>query len=149
MRTSIASVLRNIVAFLNVNNLKEYLNKAQGVLPSGSNLKSIIVKEILNKPNLTSQEIRDTYQKLKGIIKGYKPLSNRLPFQEIILKPLQAFFESKYFIPTGMLDEIRDSKKILVKTEKELEQAQNLTIDTLQKGTPQRQIKPHTQITNK
>lgn len=148
MRISLASVLRNIVATLSVNNLKEYLNKAQGVLPSGSNLKSIIVKEILDKPNLNKEDVKVTYQKLKTIIKSYNP-SNREPFQITILKPLQAFFESKYFIPTGMFDEIRDSKKILMKTEKELEQAQNLTIDTLQKGTPQRQIKPHTQIINK
>ena len=148
MRISLASHLRNIVALLSINNLKQYLNKAQGILSPSNPIKSIIVKEILDKPHLKNEDIRSTYKKLKKIIEGYDP-TNRKPFQITILRPLQAFFEPKYFNPTDMFDEIRDNKKVLERTEKELERAQNLTLDTLQKGTPRQQIKPHTQVTNK
>jgi hypothetical protein len=127
MRTSIASVLRSIVATLSVNNLKEYLNKAQGVLPSDSSLKSIIVKEILDKPNLTGVDIRATYQKLKTIIKSYK---DREPFQLIVLGPLQGFFnKTDPFNPKKMLDTIRIYKDVLKTPEVELMQSKNLIKD--------------------
>lgn len=120
MKVSLASIIRDIVATLSINNLKEYLNKAQGSLPSSSILKSIIVREILNKSTLKDEDIKATYKKLKEIIKGYD-LSNRKPFQKIILGPLQGFFDkANPFIPEDLLKTIREYKETLGAPEREL-----------------------------
>jgi hypothetical protein len=123
MRVSLASHLRDVVALLSVSNLKEYLNKAQGVLPSSSHLKSIIVREILDKSNLKPEDIKATYKKLKEIVKGYAP-SNREPFQLTILEPLQAFFnQATHFDPRPMNQTIRDFKDVMRKPEQELSES--------------------------
>ena len=111
--------LREVIAFLSINNLREYLEKAQGVLPPDSQLKSIIVKEIIDKKNLTDKDIKATYTKLKGIIKGYDA-SKRRPFQITILGPMQAFFSTGHFNTVGFINTIKEQKKNLMESEKEL-----------------------------
>jgi hypothetical protein len=129
MKVSLASYLRDVVALLSINNLKEYLNKAQGVLPSGSHLKSVIIREILDKANLKSGDIKNTYQKLKEIVKGYEP-SNRKPFQLTILQPLQAFFNQvDRFDPSDMNKAIREYKDVMRKPEQELSESKKLVRD--------------------
>lgn len=119
---NIACSLRSIVAILSAANLKEYLKRAIAVLPTESSLKPIIVREILDNENLTG--IKETLQKLKEIIKGYE-VTNRKPFQLIILDPIRAFNDkTKHFNPTDMNILINQQKETLQKTEKELSQAQ-------------------------
>jgi hypothetical protein len=129
MKVSLASHLRDIVAFLSINNLKEYLNKAQGVLSPSSPIKSIITKEILNKDVLKDEDIKATYKKIKEIVKGYNQ-SYREPFQITILQPFQAYFDKNVsFNPVKLLSEIKTQKDIMRKPEQELSETKKTIKD--------------------
>jgi hypothetical protein len=119
----VARLLRNIISFLSLENLKEYLARSVEILSEDSKLKPIIIREILENKNLQKEGLKLTLGKLKEIIKGYDP-SSRQPFQKIILEPIQNFFnETIHFIPTEMFEIIKDQKKIIQKSEKELSEA--------------------------
>jgi len=145
MRTSLASHLRSIVAFLSINTLKAYLQRALSVLSGDNKLKPIIFKEILSNKALKKEDLKPIYKRLKEIVDSYNSI-NREPFQKAILGPLRASYdESTHFDPRSMLEVIREQKSILNKSEKELQQARNLEKETLPKGVPPSQISPTTQ----
>jgi len=119
----IASHLKEIVSFISLPSLKEYLRKAVSVLPEDNKMKPIIKREILENPNIKEKELKATLTKLKAIIKTYSP-DNRKPFQVTILQPIQNHFDlSEPFIPEWYNRAIKDQKQILMKKERDLSQA--------------------------
>ena len=116
----IKKLARDIVAFVTMSNLKEYLQKSISVLSEDNKMKPIIIREILNNKTLTEESLKPTLNKLREIIKKYDP-EDRLPFQKTILEPIQYVFnKQKNFDPTEFRDTISDQKEILSKKEKEL-----------------------------
>ena len=92
MKVSLASHLRDIVAFLTFDQLKKYLMEAQGILNSDSTLKTIITKEVLDKKLMKPEDLKPVYKKLRDVIKSYHA-DLRPSLQEIILRPLRSFID--------------------------------------------------------
>ena len=129
LTNKVASYLRGIVATIGIYNLKGYLTQSVSVLPGDSTLKSIIVKEIIDNKNLTNNSLKATYAKLKETIKSYD-VQDRGPFQETILKPIQAFFDTTtFFNPVKMREVIDEKKQVLRKSEKELKESKDVIKD--------------------
>ena len=144
MRVSLASHLRDIVAFLTFDQLKKYLMEAQGILGSDSTLKTIITKEILDKKLMKPEDLKPVYKKLKDIIKSYHA-DLRPSLQEIVLRPLRSFIDNTQYTESERKKKIKEFKEIREKKDKEQERSRNLMKDTLPKGVPPSQITPHTQ----
>ena len=125
----IRKLSRDIVAFISMSNLKEYLQKSVSILSEDNKMKPIIIQEILNNKTLTPENLKTTLKKLKEIVKNYDP-KDRLPFQKTILEPIQNVFnEKEHFNPMQMNDIIRDQKEILSKKEKELLKSKKIIKD--------------------
>jgi len=129
VKITLADMVRRLVAFVSLTNLKDYLQKSVSVLAEDNPMKSIITQEILNNKTLTKESLKLTLKKLKGVIKSYA-LEDRRPFQVTILEPIQGVFDEKiYFNPTVFNSTIRNQKDILNKKEKELSQSKKTIKD--------------------
>jgi hypothetical protein len=144
MKVSLASYLRDIVAFLTFDQLKKYLMEAQGILNSDSTLKTIITKEVLDKKLMKPEDLKPVYKKLRDVIKSYHA-DLRPSLQEIILRPLRSFIDNTQYTESERKKKIREFKEIREKKDKEQERSRNLMRDTLPKGVPPSQITPRTQ----
>jgi hypothetical protein len=122
----IKKLAKDVVAFVSISNLREYLQKSISVLSDDNTMKPIIIREILDNKTLTEENLKNTLNKLKRIIKRYG-VQDRLPFQKTILEPIQNVFDEKRaFNPIGMNAIIRDKKEILSKKEKELVESKKI-----------------------